>query len=1765
MKSKMKRRMLAIVLCMVIVLSNSSFIFASSESGASAVEAPGTGETTPQTETDTQVPETTPEAAAKTVSEPTPAPTEEPAAPTPEAPTPAPMQAPTATPTPTPEATAAPTPALEGTPVPTPAETLEETTTPAPAATTETTAVPTPAETPEGTPAPTVAAQNGASNTVPPTVAPTPTETPVKSNEAVELKQEFKDSEGKVTSTVKAQIPEGTFAADASEIKMEVRTPEAEAAEHVKEMMEENLPEHYMLGDYILYDIQFKANGTVTEPQKPITITFEGEELFVKDVKRANVFWLDPEDPQVDGDKDQLVEITQKSEMIENLQKAGQSTENIDDYDLSEITLKEDGISDKIQMEGRTSTVYGCYVETLSEEKTMTQKVGDITVSVKAPEGAFSVNSDLVTMTADPLTEEQKELVEEQLQKQADAEGMEVREYVAYDINLWADGEKIQPQIPVTVTFENTGLESYDADDATGFQVDETSEQITTIEEISRIEEKVEVTAEHFTITGAYIAAGNGNTPVALEADNNESLAESYWPIDPQTNEWQIVKENYKENESSAEPYFPSNNNTDVRIQKNVLPTENENEFYIYLNVEPQLSWEEVFAMASVWVFNSHSNHKILGSDEIPEGANAEQIKDWVKHNGGAGANVSNLVGDRNLIDATNKNSTVENVTAKYVIVDQSGNRQIIEIPNLCYKLPSSDIDSILIKLPFQDHYTQLSVELENKVLNIEIDQDCFFQGTGNYVLQNNKIDLDSVIDPMGDFIEFKGIEAYTNKSTAQESNGTITWSFPQDQELSTNFQDYEIVDLGNGVKTVYWKHAYELIYKIRLDTKADNFEFGKVYDTNETTTLTYSTETEKTADFRIPAVQSRTFDSFVSVDKTVEVVDYDERTYRITLSAKSILDQMEQQGEPVDVILVFDTSKSMDYPADLDEVEGKKKVENLNPEETYYFIRPTSAATVYKVTGEVKDGDEIWYYVDSSKDDSQKQEITEETKYLNKRDEYQFYKRVGDKTRLDYLQEAAKNFVDNLNELSSDNRVGLVTFAEEVNEIEENGYVPIDKLSSNYNDLTVAFDNMESFLNSGTNQYAALRKANDILNNNKNSENDQYVILLTDGAPNWKESGETVSTSDSWRKIENAAEDVRENATLMVVGVGITYVDEGVMQEEGGEQYKASERLKEIATTKDGVPYYYNTDNASGIDSVFDSMFTTIVSGLPIKNVTVSDVIDSRFELAEDTPSNATYDESSQTLVWTDQTLPYGTEESSGWTVSFIIEAKDGFMGGNVIPTNGSSSGVSLDGTTVPFPQPAVNVKSLGLDVPDQEITVFLGDTVQSIRDNINKISSVKAQKVESDREAGDEGWFDIPKDCKISEAEILRLLNRDDTSVSKTYSYPGTADVVGKFVYSIRVVNTMKPDATGFDESFTANKVGEDQEEYQLTVHYKPISQDDRYPGYGSYEQPENQNENIESTPTSATGNYIVNVIAGQIVIKKEILSAETTAQTFKFNIKKEGGETVEATVTIQEGTKQGTVSVGELSRGTYTVTEIESGDYSLAETSVVENETTCKFESSKPGEFVIGTNTDGSDAVTTPAVDNKGTVKFVNEKALARHWDILKVSGTNTELRLNGAEFTLTKEGESAPAYIGKSEGTLDSDKEKGYVQWYQADNQGNATDEKKTPEQGTYILAERKAPLGYTLSEETWTIEINANGSLKSVRSSDGEQIQTITTSETVDGAEVTVVHYLFKNTALYDLPSAGSSGIFGYTMGGTLLLMAGALILYKMKRKEVQES
>lgn len=448
MKSKMKRRMLAIVLCMVIALSNSSFIFASSGTEEpAAVAQEGDPQNVQETQTEAAV-QDTPAVLSETTPEATPEATPEPTQ-VPEV-TAAPTEAPQATaePTQAPEVTAAP----EATPAPTEA----------PAVTVE------PTQAPEVTAAPETT----------PEATPVPTEAPVTYNEAVELRHEFKDENGNVTATVTAQIPAGAFQADASELTMEVTVPDQATTEHVKKLMEESLPEHYMLGDTVLYDIRFKVNGTETESQQPIVITFKNQNgITVKDVKKAVVFQLDPADPAVEGDKDELVTITQRNDMIESLQNSGQSTDNVDNYDLSEITLKEDGTSNKIQMEGRTSTIYGCYAY-YEPVQVLTYEDDQVTVTVSAAEnGVIPANAELkvVPITEDKETEDQYKDVEKKLQEKAEEEEYEIAGFLAYDITFVdPDGNETEPngEVKVSIDYKEAAIpESVSEEDAQNAEV----------------------------------------------------------------------------------------------------------------------------------------------------------------------------------------------------------------------------------------------------------------------------------------------------------------------------------------------------------------------------------------------------------------------------------------------------------------------------------------------------------------------------------------------------------------------------------------------------------------------------------------------------------------------------------------------------------------------------------------------------------------------------------------------------------------------------------------------------------------------------------------------------------------------------------------------------------------------------------------------------------------------------------------------------------------------------------------------------------------------------------------------------------------------------------------------------------------------------------------------------------------------------------------------------------------------------------------------
>ena len=376
MKSRNKKRLLALVLCMVVAISNSSFIFAS-ETGQT--EYPQEAEVQTQDEAVANDMDVAAYAAdeGQAVAEEQTAPVEqvtaEPVA-EPETTVAAPAEQPTAeTPAaeqPTTEAPAAETPAAQE-----PATVSEGTTT----TSENTNAAVGEAQTPQGE-------ENGETVTY---------------NQKMDLKQDFTDELGNVIATVSAEIPEGAFqVGESSQITMEVNTLTDTEKTQLENLMKEKIPAEKELGQYVAYNIRFKVDGTETESLQPIKITMTGDKTQIDDVENATVFYLDPADPTVPGDKDELEEIIQRTALIKSLQEAGQSIDNIDeDYDLSDITLGADGAAEKIQLEGRTSAIYGCYVENTPKED-----VTDDGVSDEEPSGDETVSDEILnpaTLAAD--------------------------------------------------------------------------------------------------------------------------------------------------------------------------------------------------------------------------------------------------------------------------------------------------------------------------------------------------------------------------------------------------------------------------------------------------------------------------------------------------------------------------------------------------------------------------------------------------------------------------------------------------------------------------------------------------------------------------------------------------------------------------------------------------------------------------------------------------------------------------------------------------------------------------------------------------------------------------------------------------------------------------------------------------------------------------------------------------------------------------------------------------------------------------------------------------------------------------------------------------------------------------------------------------------------------------------------------------------------------------------------------------------------------
>ena len=849
---------------------------------------------------------------------------------------------------------------------------------------------------------------------------------------------------------------------------------------------------------------------------------------------------------------------------------------------------------------------------------------------------------------------------------------------------------------------------------------------------------------------------------------------------------------------------------------------------------------------------------------------------------------------------------------------------------------------------------------------------------------------------------------------------------------------------------------------------------------------------------------QQEIIQSSMEHSKTATVKDWNDRTYNINITAASTSTSVTTSTKkPVaDIMLVLDVSGSMDYnivtynyvAMNTDEGRG-----GLKKNKTYYL----------ETNGEYKELKYYYgygWYVDGR---SKAERYSKDCKIYTK----------STTTRLDALKNSVNQFIDDTKQKSPNSKIGITAFSSAG--YDDHGST-MDLTEVGVGDNAQKLKDFVNKLNAegGTDPGVGLSNAKTKLDAVVNDGKTKCVVLFTDGEP----TGEGSRWDETAQKsAEDKAKSLRD-AGYTVYTIGFDLNDRSKTFLAGG----TYNETKYPGIASPGCAKV--ADDAASLGEIFKEIQNTITNDIDIVGATVTDVIDPRFVIVKDdgtaiknedlagktiTLNNGgvvSLDENgNQVVTWTDQTIP--NKKKGEWSNTITVKAKDDYIGGNNVPTNvRPDSKITTGYGEVVLPQPKVNVKAK-LMVNDKEVTIYKGDRLPGTNTVLNEMFDLagNTDKYNISKNDFTIKWYSDPK-C-TPETEVKDLTADTDATYYLKVSY-----------------NAGKP--TDKSTENTANNIAGGENHIVEAV-----------------------NENDSAKPY---GIYAIKVVSGEIQITKKLESALGTECTFNFSIKNEStNETRNVSIKIPAGTKEVKFNGNDLKnlpRGTYTISEVDSNGYVLTDYQIDDSSTNCRNTRNEEQEsvtFKLGykkaTDNDDKDVdvIKNYTYDSKsggtvGSVTFKNEKATTA-WDIVKVSTSGNQVRLPGAEFVLQKGGSTV--YTGRSD-------DNGKIIWTK---DGTVV---SSLEEGEYTLKETKAPTGYVLSNEEWTIKITKGGHLVSYTTNKaGSKIDEITES---DGT----LHLYFKNEVVYDLPSTGHFGIFNILMSGILLMFAGILIIYKMRGKGV---
>lgn len=873
------------------------------------------------------------------------------------------------------------------------------------------------------------------------------------------------------------------------------------------------------------------------------------------------------------------------------------------------------------------------------------------------------------------------------------------------------------------------------------------------------------------------------------------------------------------------------------------------------------------------------------------------------------------------------------------------------------------------------------------------------------------------------------------------------------------------------------------------------------------TTTLKDSSGNIVTDNKILNETPKEVIESSMEYDKTAKVVSWDDRTYDINITAASTSTSSVTTTTKAiaDIMLVLDVSGSMSDPISSEDVyeyvadntdSGRNK---LNTRTTYYVeIDGSYQPMSYQYYGYYGD----WYIGNkkASNYDSNNYKI--------------YTKKTVTKTRLEALKESVDQFITDTASKSPNSKIGITAFSSKHSSQQSNGKTQGLLAAGANKDTLIAFaDSLKD--GGGTMPHIGLNKAKELLNA-ANDKNPKYVVLFTDGAP----TGDNTGNPPAWNSSAKTSASALKAAGYTVYTIGYGFSDDSneakFLAGNGTEDYPG------IASPNCA----FTANDATKLGEIFRDIQNTITQDIAITGATVTDIIDSRFDLLKDDGTLYTQDDLNNgvkvnggtvslvdgcyKIEWTDQTIP-NKKKNGEWNKTVKVKAKDSFVGGNNVTTNVSpGSKISTGYGDVELPQPTVNVK-VNLVVKDKEVWIYKGDTVPTNDTILNQLfSESETSYLKGTISAADANGHIIKQWFKKDDKGIITNIQEEDMAT--------TPD--GDTEYYLEV--TYKPNTTSTDDSKKNTTTSDGMQHF--------VGDEKAY-------NPNNRN---------LYGTYKIHVIKGQLQIIKNVTEASSEDRTFAFNVKDKDGNDVSNSpviVTVKAGETSGNVTLADLSRGSYTVTEANTPGYTISAFEVgtetdCENSKSDVSNESKSLTFVLGNDVNKKNVITGEYTYTAGGVKGVASYTNEARTN-LDLQKTDTEGHfLTGSKFRLErKEGDS----------------------WIQIENEVEVKNdsseiELNNLESGIYKLTEITSPKGYSILGSSIYFKVEL-GNVTLVNEENGNPAQA-GEMWTLENKVLTI-----KNAKLYSLPSAGGPGIYGFTISGVAILATALLLFINNKRRD----